>query len=52
MSNATIMALAFGSKNARGAFFEDHIIVNDVLQGKFFCFLFTPLPEYMAMLQD
>jgi hypothetical protein len=30
MSNATIVALAFGSKNAREALFEDHIIINVV----------------------
>jgi hypothetical protein len=42
MSNATIVDFAFGSKNARGVLFEDHTIVNVVLQGKFFCLLFTP----------
>jgi hypothetical protein len=42
MNNATIMALTFGSKNAQGALFEDHTIVNIVPQGKFFCLLFAP----------
>jgi hypothetical protein len=36
MSNATIVAFAFGSKNAWGVFFEDNTIVNVVLQGSFF----------------
>jgi hypothetical protein len=52
MSNATIVAFDSGSKNARGVLFEEHIIINVVLQGKFFCLLFTPPPKYMAMLQD
>ncbi len=42
MSNATIVALTSRSKNARGAFFEDHTIINVVPQGKFFCLLFAP----------
>jgi hypothetical protein len=30
MNNATIVAFVSGSKNAGGAVFEDHTIVNDV----------------------
>jgi hypothetical protein len=42
MNNVTIVALASGSRNAQGALFKDHTIVNVVPQGKKFCLLFAP----------
>jgi glycine cleavage system pyridoxal-binding protein P len=37
MCNATIVALAFGSKNARGALFEDHTTVGRTLGNEDVC---------------